>query len=113
MRRIELREKQGNMFERIRGGGGDERREAAKRGLQPLGIFRGFAVAGCDPKEMGIGPVLRCPSCSSRPQARRRHRPVELNEAFACRCSTAATASDPRRAAQRNGGAIALGHPTA
>src|SRR5437762_2347821 len=32
-------------------------REAAKRGLQPLGIFRGFAVAGCDPKEMGIGPV--------------------------------------------------------
>src|SRR5205814_3070 len=36
-------------------------REAAKRGLQPLGIFRGFAVAGCDPKEMGIGPVLAVP----------------------------------------------------
>src|SRR5712671_1218564 len=36
-------------------------REAAKRGLQPLGIFRGFAVAGCDPKEMGIGPVFAVP----------------------------------------------------
>src|SRR5260370_688029 len=36
-------------------------REAARRGLQPLGIFRGFAVAGCDPKEMGIGPVFAVP----------------------------------------------------
>ena len=36
-------------------------KEAAKRGLKPLGIFRGFAVAGCDPKEMGIGPVFAVP----------------------------------------------------
>src|SRR5204863_4955703 len=36
-------------------------REASKRGLKPLGIFRGFAVAGCDPREMGIGPVFAVP----------------------------------------------------
>src|SRR5207249_3717737 len=36
-------------------------KEASKRNLKPLGIFRGFAVAGCDPKEMGIGPVFAVP----------------------------------------------------
>ena len=36
---------------------------AQREGLQPLGVFRGFAVAGCEPDEMGIGPCSRCPSC--------------------------------------------------
>ncbi len=39
---------------------------AEKRGFKPLGIFRGFAVAGCEPDEMGIGPVLPCRGCLSR-----------------------------------------------
>ena len=42
--------------------------EAARRKLKPLGIFRGFAVAGCEPDEMGIGPVFAVPKllCSAR-----------------------------------------------
>ena len=40
---------------------------AEKKGLKPLGIFRGFAVAGCEPDEMGIGPVFAIRSCSSAP----------------------------------------------
>ena len=40
-----------------------EAKEAEKRGLQPLGAFKGWAVAGCQPDEMGIGPVLPSPSC--------------------------------------------------
>ena len=39
-------------------------RVAAKKGLQPLGIFRGFAVAGCEPDEMGIGPVFAVPQAA-------------------------------------------------
>jgi acetyl-CoA C-acetyltransferase len=45
---------------------------AEKRGLQPLGIFRGFAVAGCEPDEMVSGRCLRCRSCSSAPAKRSR-----------------------------------------
>jgi hypothetical protein len=50
---------------------------AEKRGLKPLGIFRGFAVAGCEPDEMGIGPVFAIPKLlkRSRPEGGR-HRPV-------------------------------------
>ena len=52
-------------------------RAAAQRGLQPLGIFRGFAVAGCEPDEMGIGPVFAVPKLlAARRQEDRRHRPV-------------------------------------
>ena len=39
---------------------------AEKRGLKPLGIFRGFAVAGCEPDEMGIGPVFAIPKLLAR-----------------------------------------------
>jgi acetyl-CoA C-acetyltransferase len=42
-----------------------EAKEAERLGLQPLGVFRGMAVAGCEPDEMGIGPCSRCRSCSS------------------------------------------------
>src|SRR5258708_26479879 len=59
-------------------------KEAAKRGLKPLGIFRGFAVAGCDPKEMGIGPVFAVPKLLE--QAGKKAKDIdlwELNEAFA------------------------------
>src|SRR2546423_399235 len=59
-------------------------KEAARHGVQPLGIFRGFAVAGCDPKEMGIGPVFAVPKLLE--QAGKRVEDIdlwELNEAFA------------------------------
>ena len=78
-------------------------KEAAKRNLSPLGIFRGFAVAGCDPKEMGIGPVFAVPKLLQ--QAGKSVNNIdlwELNEAFAvqvlyCRDQH----RHPRRAAQR------------
>ena len=46
---------------------------AAKRGLKPLGVFRGFAVAGCEPDEMGIGPVFAMPKLleAHRPEGAR------------------------------------------
>ena len=51
--------------------------EAARRGLQPLGIYRGIAVAGCEPDEMGIGPVFAVPQAAEAPRPEgRRHRPV-------------------------------------
>ena len=51
--------------------------EASKRGLTPLGAFKGWAVAGCEPDEMGIGPIFAVPKLldAPRPQGRR-HRPV-------------------------------------
>ena len=50
---------------------------AASRGLKPLGIFRGFAVAGCEPDEMGIGPVFAVPKLLARTgMTIDRHRPV-------------------------------------
>jgi acetyl-CoA C-acetyltransferase len=88
-------------------------REAAKRGLKPLGIFRGFAVAGCDPKEMGIGPVFAVPKLLQ--QAGKSISNIdlwELNEAFAvqviyCRDRIGI----PNEKLNVNGGAIAVGHP--
>ena len=88
-------------------------REAAKRGLKPLGIFRGFAVAGCDPKEMGIGPVFAVPKLLEH--AGRKVADIdlwELNEAFAvqviyCRDRLGI----PNDRLNVNGGAIAVGHP--
>ncbi len=88
-------------------------REAARRGLQPLGIFRGFAVAGCDPKEMGIGPVFAVPKLLE--QAGKQVGDIdlwELNEAFAVQvlyCRERIGIPDERL--NVNGGAIALGHP--
>ncbi len=88
-------------------------KEAAKRDLKPLGVFRGFAVAGCDPKEMGIGPVFAVPKLLE--MAGKRVADIdlwELNEAFAvqvlyCRDHLGI----PNERLNVNGGAIALGHP--
>jgi acetyl-CoA C-acetyltransferase len=88
-------------------------KEAAKRNLSPIGIFRGFAVAGCDPKEMGIGPVFAVPKLLQ--QAGKSVNNIdlwELNEAFAVQvlyCRDRIGIPDDRL--NVNGGAIALGHP--
>ncbi|HEY6868540.1 MAG TPA: acetyl-CoA C-acyltransferase [Novosphingobium sp.] len=87
--------------------------EAARRGLQPLGVFRNFAVAGCGPDEMGIGPVFAVPRLLKRAGLTVDDIGIwELNEAFAvqsiyCRDTLGI---DPARV-NVNGGAIAIGHP--
>ena len=87
--------------------------EAARRGLQPLGIFRGFAVAGCAPDEMGIGPVYAVPKLLDRAGLKVEDIGLwELNEAFAVQvvyCQEK-LGIDPARL-NVNGGAIAIGHP--
>ncbi len=88
-------------------------REAERRGLSPLGIFRGFNVAGCAPDEMGIGPVFAVPRLLERHGLKVDDIGLwELNEAFAvqviyCRDRLGI---DPAKL-NVNGGAIALGHP--
>ncbi|HEY0803057.1 MAG TPA: acetyl-CoA C-acyltransferase [Steroidobacteraceae bacterium] len=86
---------------------------AEKRGLKPLGIFRGFAVAGCEPDEMGIGPVYAVPRLLKRAGVRMEDIDLwELNEAFACQvlyCRDKLGIPDDRL--NVNGGAIAVGHP--
>jgi acetyl-CoA C-acetyltransferase len=88
-------------------------KEAAKRGLQPLGIFRGFAVAGCEPNEMGIGPVFAVPKLLERAGKKVSDIDLwELNEAFAVQviyCRDKLGIPDERL--NVNGGAIAVGHP--
>jgi acetyl-CoA C-acetyltransferase len=88
-------------------------REAVRRNLRPLGIFRGFAVAGCDPKEMGIGPVFAVPKLLEQTGTRVDDIDLwELNEAFAVQvvyCRDRIGIPDDRL--NVNGGAIALGHP--
>jgi acetyl-CoA C-acetyltransferase len=88
-------------------------RMAEKRNLDPLGIYRGFEVVGCEPDEMGIGPIVAVP------QLLKRHGLTvddidlwEMNEAFAVQviyCRDHLGISDDRL--NVNGGAIALGHP--
>ena len=89
------------------------RAEAARRGLVPLGTFRGLAVAGCDADEMGIGPVLAVPKLLARHGMTVRDIGLwELNEAFACQvlyCRDRLGIPDERL--NVDGGAIALGHP--
>jgi len=88
-------------------------KEASRRKLQPLGIFRGFAVAGCDPREMGIGPVFAVPKLLEQTGKKVDDIDLwELNEAFAvqvlyCRDKLGI----PNERLNVNGGAIALGHP--
>ena len=86
---------------------------AEQRGLQPLGIFRGFTVAGCEPDEMGIGPVFAVPRLLQRAGLRLGDIGLwELNEAFAvqviyCRDRLCI----PNEILNVDGGAIAIGHP--
>ncbi|MBO9456704.1 acetyl-CoA C-acyltransferase [Paracoccus sp. R12_1] len=86
---------------------------AAAQGLTPLGAFRGFAVAGCAPDEMGIGPVLAVPRLLKRAGLRIDDIDLwELNEAFASQCLYCRDrlGIDPARC-NVNGGAISIGHP--
>ncbi|MBX3452973.1 acetyl-CoA C-acyltransferase [Ferrovibrio sp.] len=86
---------------------------AEKRGLQPLGIFRGFAVAGCEPDEMGIGPVYAVPRLLERAGLKVSDIDLwELNEAFACQVIYSRDKLGiPDDKLNVNGGAIAVGHP--
>ena len=90
-----------------------EAKEASKLGLQPLGAFRGLAVAGCEPDEMGIGPVFAVPKLLARHGLKVDDIDLwELNEAFASQALYC-----QRRlgiAAEKlnvNGGSISVGHP--
>ena len=90
-----------------------EAKEAEKRGLNPLGAFRGFAVAGCEPDEMGIGPVFAVPRLLARHGLKIEDIDLwELNEAFASQClySRDRLGIDPDKY-NVNGGSIAIGHP--
>jgi len=86
---------------------------AAKSGARPLGIFRGFAVAGCEPDEMGIGPVFAVPKLLQRAGLKVEDIDLwELNEAFAVQviyCRDRLGIPDDRL--NVDGGAIAVGHP--
>jgi acetyl-CoA C-acetyltransferase len=88
-------------------------RLAEKRGLNPLGIFRGFAVAGCEPDEMGIGPVFAVPKLLRRQGVKMDDVDLwELNEAFAsqvlyCRDRLGI----PQERLNVDGGSISIGHP--
>jgi acetyl-CoA C-acetyltransferase len=86
---------------------------AQKQGLQPLGIFRGFAVAGCEPDEMGIGPVFAVPKLLERAGKTVADIDLwELNEAFAVQVLYCADRLGiPNERLNVNGGAIAVGHP--
>src|ERR1700758_2456098 len=90
-----------------------ERKLAERRGLKPLGVFRGFAVAGCEPDEMGVGPVYAVPRLLERTGYKVGDIDLwELNEAFACQvlyCRDRLGIPDERL--NVNGGAIAVGHP--
>ena len=86
---------------------------AQKRGIKPLGIFKGFAVAGCEPDEMGVGPVYAVPKLLKRAGLGIGDIDLwELNEAFAVQvlhCMD--TLGIPHDRINVNGGAIAVGHP--
>jgi len=86
---------------------------AEQRGIQPLGIFRGFAIAGCEPDEMGIGPVFAVPRLLQRAGLKVSDIGLwELNEAFACQVLYCRDKLGiPDELLNVNGGAIAVGHP--
>lgn len=90
-----------------------EAREAEKRGLAPLGIYRGIAVAGCAPEEMGIGPVFAVPKLLAQHGLKVDDIGLwELNEAFASQvlyCRDRLGIDNDRL--NVNGGAISIGHP--
>ncbi|MFT5193038.1 MAG: acetyl-CoA C-acetyltransferase [Cellvibrionaceae bacterium] len=90
-----------------------DRKLAEQRGLQPLGIYRGMAVAGCEPDEMGIGPVFAIPKLLKQQGLTVADIGLwELNEAFAvqviyCRDQLGI----PDELLNVNGGSISIGHP--
>ena len=90
-----------------------EAAEAERLGLQPLGAFRGLAIAGCEPDEMGIGPVFAVPKLLARHGLKVEDIDLwELNEAFASQsiyCQQKLGIPDERL--NVNGGAISIGHP--
>ena len=90
-----------------------EAKEAARRGLEPMGVFKGWAVAGCEPDEMGIGPVFAVPRLLQRHGLKISDIDLwELNEAFASQCLYCRDrlGIDPEKY-NVNGGSIAIGHP--
>jgi len=88
-------------------------KEAQKRGLKPLGVYRGFEVVGCEPDEMGIGPVFAVPKLLKKHGLKVEDIGIwELNEAFAvqvvyCRDKLGI----PWDRLNVNGGAVSIGHP--
>ena len=90
-----------------------EAKEAERRGLSPMGAFKGWAVAGCEPDEMGIGPIYAVPRLLARHGLSVQDIDIwELNEAFASQCLYArdTLGIDPEEY-NVNGGSIAIGHP--
>lgn len=90
-----------------------EAQEAERRGLQPLGAFRGLAIAGCEPDEMGIGPVFAVPRLLERTGLKVEDIDLwELNEAFASQALYCQRRlAIPMERLNVNGGAISIGHP--
>jgi acetyl-CoA C-acetyltransferase len=90
-----------------------EAKEAERRGLQPLGAYRGMAVAGCDPDEMGIGPVFAVPKLLKQHGLSVDDIDLwELNEAFACQVLYSRDKLGiPNEKLNVDGGAISIGHP--
>ena len=90
-----------------------EAKEAEKLGLEPLGAFRGFAVAGCEPDEMGIGPVFAVPRLLERTGMKMDDIDLwELNEAFASQALYCQQRLGiPDEILNVNGGSISVGHP--
>ncbi len=90
-----------------------EAKEAEKRGLKPLGAYRGMAVAGCDPDEMGIGPVFAVPKLLQKHGLRMDDIDIwELNEAFACQVLYIRDRLGiPNERLNVSGGAVSIGHP--
>ena len=90
-----------------------EAKEAERAGVEPLGVFRGLALAGCEPDEMGIGPVFAVPKLLARHGLTTDDIDLwELNEAFASQaiyCQQRLGIPDERL--NVNGGAISIGHP--
>jgi acetyl-CoA C-acetyltransferase len=90
-----------------------EEKEAERRGLQPLGLYHGIAVAGCAPDEMGIGPVFAVPKLLQQHGLAIDDIDLwELNEAFACQVIYCRDRLGiPHDKLNVNGGAISIGHP--
>jgi acetyl-CoA C-acetyltransferase len=90
-----------------------EESEAERRGLKPLGIYRGISVAGCAPDEMGIGPVFAVPKLLAQHGLTIDDIDLwELNEAFACQVVYCRDRLQiPHDKLNVNGGAISIGHP--